>query len=97
MRRMTWVRAWVRPMPMWWAAVVADGDGAGVVDAVVADAVVGVGVATRGGGKATTSPSRITCRGATRAGIPAGLGKVPYLVNVLTDPADAYRRSSNLG
>ena len=42
---MTRVPAWVRPMPMWWRRPVdAQGDGAGFVDAVVADAVVGVGV-----------------------------------------------------
>ena len=41
---MTWVRAWVRPMPMWcsWPCD-AQGDRAGLVDAVAADPVVGVG------------------------------------------------------
>ncbi len=48
--RMTQVPSWVRPMPMWCSlAVVAQGDGAGFVDAVVADPVVGVGVAGRSG------------------------------------------------
>ena len=44
MSRMTWVRAWVRPMPMWWSRPSSRRvTRAGVVDAVVADAVVGVG------------------------------------------------------
>jgi hypothetical protein len=46
MSRMTWVPVWVRPMPMWrswpWTR---QGHGSGFVDAVVADAVVGLGVA----------------------------------------------------
>src|SRR6266545_3637721 len=46
----TWVRAWVRPMPRWWEpAGHAQGDHAAVVDAVVADAGVGVVVAAGGG------------------------------------------------
>ena len=50
MSRMTWVPAWVRPMPMWWSRPCdAQGDGAGFVDAVVADPVVGVGVAVGAG------------------------------------------------
>ena len=45
------VRAWVVPMPMWWRRpLMAEGDFAGVVDAVVADAVVGVGGVAGGGG-----------------------------------------------
>jgi hypothetical protein len=44
MSRRTWVRAWVRPMPIWWSEpldqLVADGDGAGVVDPVPADPFV---------------------------------------------------------
>ena len=39
---MTRVPVWVRPMPMEYSAVVAPGDLAGLVDLVVADAVVGV-------------------------------------------------------
>ena len=53
MSRMTWVPVWVRPMPMWWSwPCDAQGDGAGLVDAVVADPVVGVGVAAVGPGRA---------------------------------------------
>ena len=44
MSRMTGVRAWVRPMPMWWSRPLSRRvTVAGRVDAVVADAVVGVG------------------------------------------------------
>ncbi len=50
-RRRTRVPAWGRPMPMWWRRpLVAEGDEPGGVDAVGADAVVGVGGAVAGAG-----------------------------------------------
>ena len=51
MSRMTGVPSRVRPMPMWWRwPLMAEGDVAGVVDAVVADAELAVGVVGAGGG-----------------------------------------------
>src|SRR3954453_8088805 len=51
--RRAWVRAWVRPMPMWWSRpldqVVADGDHTGGVDAVAADPFMAGLDAGRGG------------------------------------------------
>jgi acetolactate synthase-1/2/3 large subunit len=44
-----------------------------------------------GAGETVTAPAELP--GALRRAFAAG---VPYLVNVLTDPADAYPRSSNL-
>ena len=91
--RMTWVPLWVRPMPMWGSLPVhAQGDGSGFVDALVADPVVGLGVAAgpgkgsgylvveRGGGElggaGTSDPVAVAKPGAVRLDGRGGAGVV---------------------
>ena len=87
--RMTQVPAWVRPMPMWCSRpLMAQGDGAGLVDAVVADPVVGVGVAV---GPGSGFGHRVVERG---GGGPVGQGAVRSAVVVLVDEGSRRAWSS---